>query len=105
YWNSGKVNSSESNLITYDGNKLNSGQLLYWKVRVWDENNKVSKWSEPAKFSIGLLEPNDWSASYIGFTEENKSENNLSVNSDVDYENLNGFSLAPQFRKQFTVDN
>ena len=105
YWNSEKVNSSESNLITYNGNKLKSGQLLYWKVRVWDENNQISKWSEPAKFSIGLLEPNDWSASYIGFKEENKSEDNLSVNSDVYNENVNGFSLAPQFRKQFTVDN
>ncbi|MDD4778785.1 MAG: alpha-L-rhamnosidase N-terminal domain-containing protein, partial [Fermentimonas sp.] len=105
YWDSKKVDSSESNLITYNGKKLISGQILYWKVRVWDESNKVSIWSEPAKFSIGLLEPNDWSALYIGFTDENKNEVNLSVNSDSGNENVNGFSLAPQFHKQFTVDN
>jgi alpha-L-rhamnosidase len=47
YWNSGKVNSSESHLITYKGKDLKSGQILYWKVRVWDQNDNVSEWSEP----------------------------------------------------------
>lgn len=93
YWNSGKVTSSESNLIRYNGKDLNSGQILYWKVRVWDENNQVSKWSKPAKLSIGLLKPDDWSASYIGFIE-----------SDSGTGEVNGFQQTPQFRKQFSVN-
>jgi alpha-L-rhamnosidase len=93
YWDSGKTGSSESNLIQYTGDEPNPGQTLYWKVRVWNENDRVSAWSEPAKFSIGLLEPSDWSASYIGYTD-----------SDLDNENMSGFHLAPQFRKQFVVD-
>lgn len=88
FWNPGKTLSSESILIEYDGKELSSGQLLYWKVRVWDENDQVSKWSKPAKFGVGLLNPSDWTASFIKYTE-------------VD---ANGFQSCPQFRKQFSVE-
>ena len=54
-WDSGKISSSESILIKYAGDKLETGQLLYWKIRVWDEDDRVSDWSKPAKFGIGLL--------------------------------------------------
>ena len=91
-WNSGKVTSSKSILVTYHGKALSPGQHLYWKIRVWDENDKASSWSDPAKFSIGLLEPSDWSASYIRFSE------------DIDTENTDGFQACPQFRKQFSVE-
>ena len=86
FWNSGKTQSASTILLDYQGRKLESGQLLYWKVRVWDENDKVSKWSETTKFSIGLLSENDWTASYIGYPSEN------------------GFQQAPQFRKVFSLD-
>lgn len=86
YWNSGKVSSSSNILIEYQGEKINSRQLLYWKVRTWDENNKVSKWSEPGIFSIGLLEESDWSASYIGYPTEDGVQN------------------CPQFRKVFSIE-
>jgi len=66
-WNSGKTNSRESVLIAYKGKKLNSGEYCYWKVRVWDESGNVSLWSPIAVFSIGLLNKDDWHASYIGF--------------------------------------
>jgi hypothetical protein len=90
FWNPGKTLSSESIFIEYDGKELSSGQLLYWKVRVWDENDQVSKWSKPAKFGVGLLNPSDWTASFIKYTE-------------VDA-NANGFQSYPQFRKQFSVE-
>lgn len=65
-WNSGKVESSESAWVLYQGNELASKQFVYWKVRVWDGNDKASDWSETACFGIGLLNPSDWKASYIG---------------------------------------
>lgn len=65
-WNSGKVESSESAWVLYQGNELASKQFVYWKVRVWDGNDKVSDWSETACFGIGLLNPSDWKAAYIG---------------------------------------
>ncbi len=91
-WDSGKISSSESILIKYAGDKLETGQLLYWKIRVWDEDDRVSDWSKPAKFGIGLLQPTDWSASFIGCPEE------------TDRQNDNGFQVCPQFKKAFRVE-
>ncbi len=65
-WNSGKVESPESAWVLYQGNELASKQFVYWKVRVWDGNDKASDWSETACFGIGLLNLSDWKASYIG---------------------------------------
>lgn len=65
-WNSGKVESGESAWILYQGEKLSSKQFVYWKVRVWDEENNVSDWSDIASFGIGLLNSEDWKSSYIG---------------------------------------
>ena len=90
YWNSGKTLSSESVLVEYAGKKLKSGENLYWKVRVWNDNDEVSGWSKAARFSIGLLDKSDWLASYIGLDNETESS---------------GFDSSPQFRKQFSVDD
>ncbi len=65
-WNSGRVDSSVSIQVAYDGVPLQSGRLYYWTVRVWDEKGNPSRWSLPARWSMGLLEPADWSARWIG---------------------------------------
>ena len=69
-WNSGKVNSSQSVNVTYDGPALKSMQLVYWQVRVWDNNHKVSDWSAPASWEMGILEPESWKASWISLGSE-----------------------------------
>lgn len=71
-WNSGKVNSSQSVNVEYQGAELESAQRLYWQVRIWDNQNKATKWSEPAFWETGLLSPAQWSASWI--TMENEKE-------------------------------
>lgn len=70
-WNSGKVESDASIFVPYQGQQLVSGIAAWWKVRVWDEAGNASAWSEPARFSIGLLDESDWQASYIAFNTEN----------------------------------
>lgn len=65
-WNSGKVLSDESVNIVYKGKPLASEQDCWWKVRVWDRDGKVSEWSEPAFWSMGLLRAEDWKATWIG---------------------------------------
>ncbi|WP_121811193.1 alpha-L-rhamnosidase [Mucilaginibacter kameinonensis] len=64
-WDSRKVNSAESIMISYAGKPLVSRTVCYWKVRVWT-NNGGSAWSKPAKWSVGLLNPADWKAKWIG---------------------------------------
>ncbi|WP_303923944.1 family 78 glycoside hydrolase catalytic domain [Draconibacterium sediminis] len=65
-WDSGKVKSEASTRVKYDGQKLVSRQDCWWQVRVWDKNDEVSEWSEPASWHMGLLEENDWQAKWIG---------------------------------------
>ncbi len=68
-WDSGKVSSAEQNQIAYQGRKLTSRVHCYWKVKVWDRDGIPSGWSHPATWSMGLLEPADWTAKWIGVTE------------------------------------
>lgn len=65
-WNSGKIISNESTNIIYKGKPLASRQNCWWQVRVWDGKGKESDWSEPAFWSMGLLEPGEWTAKWIG---------------------------------------
>ena len=65
-WDTKKVASDQTINIRYRGKKLASGQFCFWKVRVWDKNGVKSPWSEPAKWSMGLLHKSDWKAKWIG---------------------------------------
>jgi alpha-L-rhamnosidase len=65
FWDSGQVESDQSIHVSYDGKPLSSRQRVYWKVWVWDETNAVSE-SDIAWFEMGLLNPDDWQAKWIG---------------------------------------
>lgn len=65
-WNSGRVESNQSQGISYQGEELVSRQTCYWKVKVWTTNGE-SAWSAPASWEMGLLYYKDWSARWIGF--------------------------------------
>jgi alpha-L-rhamnosidase len=65
-WDSGVVPSAASIGVPYQGRPLGSLRACYWKVRVWDQAGTGSDWSPPARWSMGLLEPRDWSARWIG---------------------------------------
>ncbi|MBN1126463.1 MAG: family 78 glycoside hydrolase catalytic domain [Sedimentisphaerales bacterium] len=72
-WDSGKVISSRNQHVEYNGSLLKTRQRCYWKIRIWDGNGKVSEWSAPAQWTMGLLEPEDWQARWITVeTEEDK---------------------------------
>jgi len=64
-WDSGTVQSDESINRNYGGPPLQSGQRYYWQARIWDGSGKVSAWSEPAFWEMGLLQPSDWKAGWI----------------------------------------
>jgi len=64
-WNSGKILSDKMAFLTYNGKKLGSSQKYWWKVRVWDQDDRVSDWSEKACWTMGILNGNEWEAQWI----------------------------------------
>jgi alpha-L-rhamnosidase len=65
-WDSGKIESDQSVNVPYAGAQLASAGRYWWKVKVWDTNRKESDWSAPAQWDMGLLDPADWQAKWIG---------------------------------------
>ncbi len=55
-WNTGKIASDQSIHVRYAGQPLNSRVPCYWKVRVWDKDDKLCPFSAPARWEMGLLE-------------------------------------------------
>ena len=63
-WDSNKVMSSQMHLIEWGAKILVSRSVVEWMVTVWDEND-VAETSETARFELGLLDENEWSAKWI----------------------------------------
>ncbi|NLH43771.1 MAG: family 78 glycoside hydrolase catalytic domain, partial [Planctomycetes bacterium] len=51
-----------------------SGAQCFWMVKVKDENGVESAWSTLSHWTMGLLEPSDWSARWIGSDQVFKRE-------------------------------
>lgn len=66
-WDSKKISSDQSVHVVYAGHPLRSRMRCHWKTRVWDKDGKVSAWSQPALWSMGLLKRTDWKAKWICF--------------------------------------
>lgn len=64
-WDSGKVVTDQSVQIEYAGPPLASRMSYYWQVRIFDQNNRPSRWSAVASWITGLLSPSDWKAAWI----------------------------------------
>lgn len=62
-WDSGRVASTKSTDVEYAGNPLEIGKTYYWKVRIWEQENRLVDYSEAQKFATGK------SDSYIISTE------------------------------------
>jgi alpha-L-rhamnosidase len=65
-WDSGWISSAETVGLEYSGPALASFQPVCWKVRVRDESGSDSDWSAAAAWTMGVLNPDDWRASWIG---------------------------------------
>ena len=67
-WDTGKRESRETVNVEYEGHLLAPGQTYWWKVQVWDGAGKVSRWSAPARWAMGLR-PGDWKAQWISYRD------------------------------------
>jgi alpha-L-rhamnosidase len=106
-WDTGKVMSDQSVLVTYQGKPLASGTQCFWKVRVWDMDQKPSAWSQPALWTMGLLKPEEWApARWIG-EEKRTSDHNSEGYQWIWYPEGKPNEVAPAgtryFRRQFSV--
>jgi len=65
-WDSGKIESDLSIQVEYDGIPLKSGMRVSWRVKIWDEENNPSQWSNIFHWEMGLIGETDWKAKWIG---------------------------------------
>lgn len=65
-WDSTKVASNETIQIHYRGSRLGLGQQCWWKVRVWDQADRISEWSEINSWTMGLFDASGSGAHWIG---------------------------------------
>lgn len=72
-WDSGNVPSDKTSWVDYKGEPLVSRQKLFWRVKVWDENDVPSAWSVPQSIELGLLNNSDWKGQWIGHPDTDLS--------------------------------
>lgn len=101
-WSERGIRTSRSVNVRYEGPQLESGREYWWQVRVWDRKRNISGWSEPACWTMGLLDPSEWKAKWIGAPWQGEEALPKTTNP--------GMLLpeqmpppAPLFRKTFTV--
>lgn len=93
-WQTGKIASSENISIPYTGNELHSFTRYYWRVKIYDARDSAAPWSAPTWFETSILNPREWTASWISDHKKNPSK-------DKDYYDEN---RMPLFRKSFVAD-
>src|SRR5215203_830580 len=102
-WDSGRVESSRSVGIEYEGEALRSGTRCLWKVRVWDEAGEPSSYGGPAVFEIGLLERSDWEGDWISLGSGPDEDFEPPTGDEYD-ELADGLTPSPYLRKTFSLD-
>ena len=74
-----KLSVDNSVLLPWPFDPLQSRERCAIQVRVWDQDETPSQWSEPAFVETGLLKPEDWQARFItpAFAEQAQQETHL----------------------------
>ena len=90
-WDSGKTISGQTTFVTYAGRALTTGVRVWWKVRVWDREGRVTLWSQPASWSMGVLHDSEWEGRWIGLARPSGVKEGVPLPS-------------PWLRKTFTLE-
>ena len=51
-WDSGQTRTNTCSEIQHEGRPMKNGQAYYWKARIWDQDNRLSSYSESQSFTI-----------------------------------------------------
>ena len=101
-WDSGRVEDTASTDIEYAGRLLARGTRYSWQVRVWDEKQAVSPWSDPAWFEVELDPGTGWHGDWIGLGRI-KEEFRPPTGPGPDDRVVRSMAPAPYLRRAFTV--
>ena len=71
-WDSGKVTSSESLYVKYQGKPLEYATKYYWTVKVWTNQSSRPKQSKISSWTTGLMDKNQWKSDWIGVNKEDE---------------------------------
>ncbi len=66
-WDSGRIASSVSNGVTYQGPALQPTKRYYWRVAVWGKDGQAYPWSQTGWWETGLMEQSAWQGKWIGY--------------------------------------
>jgi len=104
-WDSKKVMSDESVQQVYAGKPLRSATTYYWKIMIWDQQDRASDWSAPEQWQTGLYRPEDWqSAQWIGYEKMPDVERIVpAITDDSDEKYRHRTDVLPLLRKEFTL--
>lgn len=120
-WDSGKVLAKQSRNIPYQGKALITGEIAFWRVRVWHQGiASPSDWSPIRHWEMGLLNKEDWQAKWIQVSAPTVAQSEDGVNQWINLvgtvETPNGSTKTPAiqqlhlmptaslFRHQFAVN-
>lgn len=70
-WTTGRIESSASAQIVYQGPTPRPLQRFKWRLRVWDSTGNESAWSETAFWQAGFLKNENWSGQWIAGINKN----------------------------------
>lgn len=85
-WDSGKMNSSDSVGICYEGQPLEPRQRYFWSVTVWDKTDTPFTSSEEAWFETGLLGSEMSDAKWISAPKTSSSYYSEDLNYNIHYD-------------------
>lgn len=84
-WDSGKIVSKQLLNNPCDTAALSADTQFYWCVKIWDQLDRESAWSDIASFCTGLMDTIAWNAEWIAAPEVKRG-------------------AAPLFRKDFDLE-
>lgn len=106
-WDSGRLDTSESQFVPYGGERLAGGRAYFWKAGVWGRWGRAAAWSETARFTTELDGPEDWSGArwiaYEELTEALKIVPGVHGNGDDLGDRGLKRAVVPAFRRDFEV--
>lgn len=65
-WDSGRIPSSQSLDVAYDGPELATETTYVWAVKIWNEVGHATEFSEPSRFTTALGGRDAWGGRWIG---------------------------------------